>query len=175
MLKPFAVMMLLMLSISPVFAERIQTRFGELSATEDMLSEAILLLNSQTIQPTVKSNNHFSFIKVFQIGTTDIVLLQDNGGTGCYAQYRFITLSSDDITVSPTFGSCSDLVKTRQNRQQIIVTMPVFRTYEEWLQMSKVERRRLEAQEAVYIYGNGIVYKNGRPIKQSEKLFSQNP
>lgn len=168
-------MMLLMLCISSAFAERIQTRFGELSATEDMFSEAILLLNGQAIQPTVKSNNHFSFIKIFQIGAADIVLLQDNGGTGCPAQYRFITLSGDDITVSPTFGSCSDLIKTRQNRQQIVVTMPAFRTYEEWLQMSKVERRRLDAQAAVYIYENGIVYESGKPIKQARTLSSQNP
>ena len=57
----------------------------------------------------VQGNNALYIVAHTERKTSDLVLLQSTGGTGCPAQYRIATLSSAGIMVTPEFGSCSDL------------------------------------------------------------------
>lgn len=168
MLKPLIGLLLLTLSITPAFAEKIKTRFGELSVVNRLVDDgdAILRLNGKPVQPTVEGNNGLSFIKVFQIGATDVALIQDNGGTGCPALYYFVTLSAAGTRVSPQFGSCSDLVDTKLNGQQIQVTMPGFLTAVQEADMTRAQRNKVWAQKKTFTYRNGTVYENGKPVKE---------
>ena len=168
MLKPVTALLLLALSITPALADKIQTRFGQLSATDRMPGDgdAILRLNGKPVQPTVEGNNGLTFIKVFQIGATDVALVQDDGGTGCPALYYFVTLSAAGTQVSPQFGSCSDLVEPRQDGQQIQVTMPDFLTAIQESEMSQAQRNKVYKQKKTFVYRDGTVYENGKPLRK---------
>ena len=168
MLKPLAGLLLLALSITPAFADKIQTRFGELSAVDRLPDDgdAILRLNGKPVQPTVEGNKGLSIIKVFQIGATDVALIQDDGGTGCPALYYFVTLSANGTKVSPEFGSCSDLVETKQDGQQIQVTMPGFLTASQEADLSQAQRNKAWKERKIFTYRDGTVYENGKPVKE---------
>ena len=60
------------------------------------------------LEPVI-GNNALHIVAHTERKTSDLVLLQSVGGSGCPAQYRIATLSSAGITVTPEFGSCSDL------------------------------------------------------------------
>lgn len=56
----------------------------------------------------------------------DVILFsQSSGGTACPATYFFYRIKSNGETQrTPTFGTCSDLVKVKQTPKGIVVTMP---------------------------------------------------
>ena len=165
MLKTISALLFITLSATQVMADEMQTRFGKLTATDRFAKgDAILRLNGKQIQPKVEGNNGLSFVKVFQIGDSDAVLVQNDGGNGCPATYYLLTLSAKSTTVSPEFGSCSDLVETQQNGPQITVTMPGFASARDEAKMSAAQRKKLYAPKT-YVYKAGVVYEGGKPVK----------
>lgn len=63
-------------------------------------------------QPTgtaevVQGNNALDMVAHFELEGHDIVVLQDTGGTGCPALYRFATLTPQGIAATSEFGTCS--------------------------------------------------------------------
>jgi hypothetical protein len=66
-------------------------------------------------------------VKTFEVGPSDITLVQDTGGTGCPAQYYFITSTAKGATSSHPFGTCSDLIAVHREADKIIVTIPGFK------------------------------------------------
>ena len=59
----------------------IQTRFGAL-----MVNDAgVLLFKGAPFQPAIEANNSLDLSEPYQIGSSDIVLVTDNGGTSCPA------------------------------------------------------------------------------------------
>lgn len=58
----------------------------------------------------VLGNNALRVVAHFeQEGQQDIALLENTGGTSCPALYRFATLTPRGITVTPEFGTCTDI------------------------------------------------------------------
>lgn len=57
----------------------------------------------------VQGNNALDLVAHFELEERDIVLLQDTGGAGCPALYRFATLTPQGIAVTPEFGTCSGI------------------------------------------------------------------
>ena len=57
----------------------------------------------------VQGNSALHIVAHVELQDTDLVLLQDTGGTACPALYRFALLRREGIRVTPEFGSCSDL------------------------------------------------------------------
>ena len=57
----------------------------------------------------VQGNSRLDLVAHYELDGQDVVLLQDTGGTGCPALFRFATLSPQGIAVTPEFGSCSDI------------------------------------------------------------------
>lgn len=76
----------------------------------------------------VQGNNALDLVAHFELEDRDIVLLQDTGGTGCPALYRFATMSLQGISVTPEFGTCSGIASAtlqaaEGNTYEPVVTM----------------------------------------------------
>lgn len=67
----------------------------------------------------VQGNNALRVVAHFeQEGQQDIALLENTGGTSCPALYRFATLTPQGITVTPEFGTCTDIAAVTFDKKQ---------------------------------------------------------
>ena len=57
----------------------------------------------------VQGNSRLDLVAHYEVQGQDVVLIENTGGTGCPALFRFATLSPQGIAVTPEFGSCSDI------------------------------------------------------------------
>ncbi len=137
----------LILSFSSlVSADEITTRYGKLSTIEE---NTVIYLNAKPVEPAIDSISSFTFVKKFQIGLSDVVLLNIGGGSGCAAKYMFLILTLTKFAHTNEFGNCSDLPKVTQQKNKITV------------KMLKLEGSGYEK----YIYLDGTVTQNGKLIK----------
>lgn len=127
------------------FADEMATRYGKLSTNADNF----LLFNGKQIKPDIQGNNSLSLVGLFRVDDVDVVLVQDNGGTACPAFFQFVTVSASGATQSAGFGTCSDLIKTTQDGNTIVVTMP----------------RMKGKGYAKYVFQKGVVKENGKVVK----------
>jgi hypothetical protein len=102
----------------------LKTRAGELTieTLETMGSEAEERVNYINLNGTRirrdDLNEYLSFEKLFPMKDADVVLLLEY--TTC--EYRFITLKADGShQISVSFGDCSDVPKTQQEGDRIII------------------------------------------------------
>ena len=137
--------------------DAVATRFGALSVSE----AGVLLFEGVPVRPIVEANNSLDFSKPYQIGASDVVLVTDNGGTACPALCYFVTVTKSGVRVTPSFGTCSDLIKIQRNGNSISVSMPGYRGSAE----SKKAQRRAARERHVFNYHAGVVTENGRPVK----------
>lgn len=81
----------------------------------------------------------------------DVLLFsQSSGGTACPATYFFFTVDTNgNPQQSPTFGTCSDLIKVKQEGKKLIVTMPNMGT----------------KGSSKYVFDNKVLTENGKVIK----------
>jgi hypothetical protein len=137
---------LLLFFSNSVFSDELMTRYGKLSIDEE---NAVIYLNEKPVEPAIDSISSFAFEKKFQIGWSDVVLLNIGGGSGCAAKYMFLIVTSAKFAHTNEFGNCSDLPIVKQQRNKIIVKMlkPKGSGYEK------------------YIYSDGVVTQNGKLIK----------
>ena len=93
----------------------------------------------------------FSFVEQYTVGDTDVVLMMsESGGIACPAQYFFVAVTTQGaVSLSPEFGTCSDLAEPVQNGSKIIVTMP----------------NMADPGNARYVFADGVVTENGTPLK----------
>lgn len=142
------------------YDKQVKTRYGLLSVRED---DNILLFKGKPVVPTVEGNSSLSIVANYELGKNDVLLLQNNGGTACPALYRFITISIAGVSVTPGFGTCSDIIyPTRDSRTgAVIVTMNGFAGPFQ----SKVEINTAYMTKKVFRFTNGQVTENGKPLK----------
>jgi hypothetical protein len=112
-------------------------------------------------QPTIEANNSLDLSEPYQIGSSDIVLVTDNGGTSCPALYYFVTVTKSGAKATPSFGSCSDLIKIKRMSDSVSVSMPGYAGPSE----SNRAQTRAARERHVFIYRAGVVTENGKPIK----------
>lgn len=137
---------LLLFFSSSILADELMTRYGKLSTDEE---NEVIYLNEKPIEPAIETISSFTFVKKFQIGSSDIALLNIGGGTGCAAKYIFLIITSTKFAHTNEFGNCSDLPNVTQQKNRITVKMlkPKGGGYEK------------------YIYVDGAVIQNGKLIK----------
>ena len=135
----------------------VSTRFGALTVSD----EGVLLFKSFAVQPKIEANNSLDLSKPYSIGSADVVLVTDNGGTACPASYYFVTITRAGAKVSPSFGTCSDLIKIKRTGDSISVSMPGYQGPFE----SKRAQLRAAREHHVFIYRAGLVTENAKPIK----------
>ena len=122
-----------------------QTRFGRLSIGK---YGGPLLLDEHPIRPEIRGNESLDILRVFRVGSSDVVLVQDNGGSGCPAQMMFVTLNKSGISASDEFGTCATELRASQRGDRILVTMPL-----------------LDGHGAKrFIFSRGLVTEVGKPI-----------
>lgn len=138
-------------------AEDILTRFGTLTISD----ENTLLFKGHPLTPSIEGNNSLSLVEKFQLNTADVVLIQDNGGTACPAQYYFITVSQASAKPTQAFGTCSDLIKTVKRGNSIVVSMPGFTGPFE----SKTAKTKATKETHVYSFADGLLKENGNLVK----------
>ncbi len=155
----FSITLLLFVSASALAQETnsITTRFGALTVSD----AGMLLFKGAPFKPTIEANNSLDLSKPFEIGAADVVLITDNGGTACPALYYFVTIIKSGAKVTPSFGTCSDLIKTKRTGDSISVSMPGYQGPSE----SKRAQLRAARERHVFIYHAGVVTENGNPVK----------
>lgn len=144
-------------SVSPQEAKEVSTRFGVLSVDEDR----ILLFKGQPLDPPIEGNNSLDLGELTSIGPTDVVLVTNNGGTGCPFTYYFVSTSASGAKGTPFFGTCNQLISMKRQGDLIVLILPGFYGPA----MPAAARRRAEKQRHVFVYRGGVVYKNGKPVK----------
>lgn len=126
----------------------VKVRAGKLTIKGD-LYDTKLMFNGKKLY----DGNGFilSFVDKYVLDGKDVVLLTSNsGGTGCPVMYFFVTITSQGAaSLSPQFGTCSDLARPVLRGSKIIITMP----------------RITGNGDAKYVYKNGIVTEDGKPVK----------
>src|SRR6266852_4247635 len=155
----FGIAVLLFAGVSTLAQEtnKITTRFGALTVSD----AGMLLFKGTPVQPKIEANNSLDLSEPYQIGTADVVLVTDNGGTACPAIYHFVTVTKSSAKVSPSFGTCSDLIKVKRTGDTISVSMPGYQGPFE----SKRAQSRAARERHVFIYRAGVVTENGKPVK----------
>jgi len=157
-----AVLITFVFVVNPLHAklqdtQSVSTRFGVLSVNEDK----ILQFKGQSLVPVIEGNNGLDLGEVMRMGATDVVLVTDNGGSGCPAVFYFVSVTRSGAKATPEFGTCSDLATVKRNGNSISVTMPGFLGPFE----PKSAQRRAAKERHVFIYRAGVVTENGRPVK----------
>lgn len=134
----------------------VTTPFGKLSVSDDK----VLQLNGKPAIPHVEGNNSLGFVAQVALKNHRAVLVQNNGGTACPATYRWVIVSDGSYTVSPEFGSCSDLAKVSTASGALVVTMPGFAGDSE----PTDERKRVARTRMTYVYDGKNLTENGKPV-----------
>ncbi|MFM0504289.1 hypothetical protein [Paraburkholderia caffeinilytica] len=136
------------------------TPFGKLSVSADN----VLMLDDKPVNPGAEGNNSLSFVAQVALKNRRAVLVQNNGGTGCPAMYRWMIVSDGSYTVGPEFGSCSDLVKVSIESGALVVTMPGFAGPSE----PTLEQKRAARRHMKYGYDGKTLTENGRPLTPTD-------
>ena|SRR2546425_1381502 len=134
-----------------------RTRFGALTVSD----ARVLLFKGAPVEPKIEANNSMDLSEPYQIGASDVVLVTDNGGTSCPALYYFVTVTKSGAKVTPSFGTCSDLIKVKRTGDSISVSMPGYQGPFE----SKRAQLRAARERHVFIYRAGVITENGKPVK----------
>lgn len=138
-------------------SQQVVTRFGALSVNEDK----ILQFKGRPLVPTIEGNNSLDLGTAMPIGATDVVLVTDNGGTGCPAVFYFVTITRSGAKGTRPFGTCSEFADVKRRGDSISVTMPGFLGPFE----PRAAQRRAARERHVFIYRAGVVTENGKPVK----------
>ena len=155
----FAITLLLLAGPGALAQEinTVATRFGALTVND----AGVLLFKGTPVQPTIEANNSLDLSAPYQMGASDAVLVTDIGGTACPALYYFVTVTKSGAKVTPSFGTCSDLIKIKRNGDSISISMPGYQGPFE----SKRAQLRAARERHLFIYRAGLVTENGTPIK----------
>lgn len=146
-MKKTLALMLAVLTGTASAAETISTRFGQLK-TDEYDTEL-----SYSGKPIAQGNNSIRLVKKFQIGDSDVLLMQDNGGTACPALYLFVTVTASGVKTSEEFGSCNEVASVTQEGEAVNVTMPGFK-------MAKgVYQQSGEKTKCSFSFKSGVVTK----------------
>ena len=104
-------------------ADALSTRHGTL--TVDARNE--LRFRGRPLEPRVAEANGLDFVRRFQRGGADVVLLRTRGGTACPLQYRLVTVEAGGARASEAFGTCAEMKSVRATEGGIVIEMPDYR------------------------------------------------
>ena len=141
------------------YDKKVQSRYGVLSVNE---GDNTLQFKGKPLSPAVQGNNSLSIVASYALGKNDVYLLQDNGGSGCPAMFRFASVTAAGVRVTPEFGTCSDIIyPTSDGKAGVTVAMVGFVGPLE----SKAEQEKAGRTKVVFGFLNGEVREGGKLIK----------
>ena len=141
-----------------------KTRYGQFQVkASDAYPQGALYFNQKRVNPVIEGNESLSVEGVYKLNKDDVLLVQDNGGSGCPATLYFVKVSSSQkVSVSPAFGSCSDLIKVSAKEKQITVTMPDFIGDPE----NDAQEKAVAKRKMTYIFDGNFIKENGKILKR---------
>ena len=142
------------------YDKKVKTRFGVVSVRED---DKRLMFKGKPVLPAIEGNNGLSIVANYEMGPSDVLLLQDIGGTACPALFRFITVSAAGVRVTPEFGTCSDIIYPTMDAKTATITIAAngFRGPFE----SQAEKQKAYMTKTVFRFANGRVTENDKLVK----------
>jgi len=96
------------------------TRFGKVNVS----AENELLLEGKPTSPRLSGNNSLTILGTTSSPNEDMVVVRDNGGTACPAQFYVLIVSAKAARLSESFGTCSDLAEIQASNGVIEMSMP---------------------------------------------------
>ena len=148
-----------MVSAINQYEKSVKTRFGTLAIDPN---NPRLLFNGKPVLPDVEGNSSLSIVASYELGNADVVLVENTGGTGCPAMYRFITLTKTSMRATSEFGTCSDIIRvTSDLKSAVTVVMAGFSGPFE----SAEARRKAGMTKTVFRYANGQIMRASINIK----------
>ena len=148
---------LLLIAGTSALAQETTTRFGALTVNDDKM----LLFKGHPLKPPIEGNNSLDVGEPYQIGSTDVVLITNNGGTACPSLYYLVTISASGAKSSPLFGTCAEVTTVKRTGDSISVYMPGFQGPFE----SQRKQLRAAREKHVFIFRAGVVTENGKRVK----------
>lgn len=141
------------------YEKSFKTRYGVLTINDDTRT---LQFKGKPVLPTVEGNNSLGIIATYELGKNDVVLLQNNGGTACPAQYIFITISTVGVRATPEFGTCSDIIRVTSDLKKSVTVVMVGATepFE-----PRAAQRKAGMEKTVFRYANGVIMPGGPVAK----------
>ena len=130
------------------YEKKAKTRYGMVSVREE---DNLLLFKGKPVTPAIEGNSGLSIVADYQVGQSDVLLLQDAGGSACPAMFRFITVNAAGLRASPEFGSCSDIIYPSMDAKSGAITVAMIGSKA----MTKT----------VFQYSNGQVMLNGKIVR----------
>lgn len=130
------------------YEKKAKTRYGMVSVREE---DNLLLFKGKPVSPAIEGNSGLSIVADYQVGQSDVLLLQDAGGSACPAMFRFITVNAAGLRASPEFGSCSDIIYPSMDAKSGAITVAMIG--------SKAMIK------TVFRFVSGQLTENGRQVK----------
>lgn len=140
------------------YEKSVKTRFGVLSVDDTNR----IALKGKLFQPVIENDDGISIVAHYEMGASDVVLLQKNGGRACPARFQFITVHAKGVQPTKEFGSCSDIIYPQTDLASFItVSMPGFAgPFESEAVQNKAMRTKL-----VFRYERGVLSLNGKAVQ----------
>lgn len=125
----------------------LQTRYGVIKVN----AQGAVYFNDKRIQklalPNAKSSD---FIDLFEMSSSDVILMSQAANKTCPGRYTFLRVNKDKVSVTPTFGTCSEeALQPLKNGDKISFSM------------RNVKRKGY----STYVYENGVLLVNGTVAK----------
>jgi len=139
-----------------VLAEDIPTRYGPIRIGGDLQSD--LFYKGRKI---LRGGNPLSLARRFRMGRTDVLLIEETGGTGCPELYYFVSVSASGARTTRAFGTCDEFTSITQKGRAIQVTMRGFRGPFE----PAADREKALKERHVFLFRNGVVTEKGKPVR----------
>lgn len=142
------------------YDKKFKTRFGVVSVREE---GNLLLFKGKPVAPAIEGNNSLSIVAHYEMGQSDVLLLQDNGGTACPALFRFVTVNAAGLRATPEFGSCSDIIYPSMDIKTATITITTngfMGPFE-----PEAEKRKAYMTKRAFRFANGQVMENGKLVK----------
>lgn len=143
------------------YEKTLKTRHGMVSVREE---DNTLLFKGKPIKPAIEGNSGLDIVANYEMGATDVLLLQSSGGTACPALFRFVNIGPGGVLrVSPEFGTCSDILyPTFDSKVGVTVAMVGFAGPFE----SAAAQTKAGMSKAVYRWdGKRTLLENGRAVR----------
>lgn len=142
------------------YEKKVKTRFGVVSMREE---DKRLLFKGKPVAPAIEGNNGLDIVAHYEMGQSDVLLLQNIGGTACPALFHFITVSAAGLRATPEFGTCSESIYPSMDSKTATITITTngFRGPFE----PEVDKQKAYMTKTVFRFANGQLTENGKSVK----------
>lgn len=142
------------------YEKTLKTRYGVVSVRED---DNLLLFKGRPVAPAIGGNNSLSIVAHYDMGQSDVLLLQNTGGTACPALFRLITVNAAGLRSTPEFGSCSEIIYPTWDSKTGIVTVAMNGFMGS--ANSEAEKNKAYMTKTVFRFASGQLMENGKLVK----------